>query len=127
MAIMHHSRHSVIVGNVLEPLAKVVEFLPRDAMLVRYMLSSRVCLFVIRQYHIETTGWIELFFWREGSTYSIYATLCCKESRVSPKMRVLPSGTLSQTLDFKKCRHSKSTVELVNHTYDGQRVVAGRT
>jgi len=66
-------------------------------------------------------------FWREGSTYSIYATLCCKESRISPKIRVLPSGTLSQTLDFKKCRHSKSTVELVDHTYDGQRVVAGRT
>ena len=29
----------------------------------------------------------------------IYPTLLYKETRVSPKVRVLPSGTLSQTLD----------------------------
>jgi len=32
---------------------------------------------------------------------STYATLCFKEIKVPPKIRVLPSGTLSQTLDFE--------------------------
>jgi len=58
-----------------------------------------------------------------------------KEIRVPPKIRVLPSGTLSQTLDIenfasasRSCRQQNSwTVELVKHTYDCRRVVAGRT
>jgi len=33
---------------------------------------------------------------------SAYPTLCCREILVPPKIRVLPSGTLRQTLDFKK-------------------------
>ena len=32
---------------------------------------------------------------------SKYATLCFREIRVSPKVRLLPSGTLSQTLDLE--------------------------
>jgi len=45
----------------------------------------------------KTTGGIELP-WRLPSTCP---TLCYKEIWVSPKIRVLPSGTLSQTLDLE--------------------------
>jgi len=56
-------------------------FLPRDTMLARYMLSSRVRLSVhpsvTNRYCIETTGRIELVSaWRLSSTYP---TLCHKE------------------------------------------------
>ena len=45
---------------------------------------------------------------------------------------VIPSGTLSQTLDLEnfvtasrpRCQQNSSTVELVDDTYDGRRVVA---
>jgi len=64
----------------------------------------------------------------------IYPTLCCNQIRVSLKIRVLPSGTLSQTLDSenfarasRSCfQQNSSTVKLVDHTRDGRRVVAGR-
>ena len=53
-------------------------------------------------------------------------TLCYKEIRVSPKITALPSGTLPQTVDFENfataCR--SSTVEFVDDTYDGRRIVA---
>ena len=35
----------------------------------------------------------------------VYPTLCCKGIWVSPKIRSLPSGTLSQTLDLKISSH----------------------
>jgi len=47
-----------------------------------------VCLFVTRRHCIETTGRIELAF-------GTHPTVCYKEIRVPPKIRVLPSGTLS--------------------------------
>ena len=51
--------------------------------------------------------------WEPPSTYLI---LCKKEIRVSPKIRVLPSGTLFQTPDFKKFawayRSSKRVIDL---------------
>ena len=64
-------------------------FLPRCAVLVRYMLSSCVCPSVrpsvTSRYCIEMTGEIELFWaWSLPSTYS---TLCYKEIWVSPKIR----------------------------------------
>ena len=60
---------------------------------------------------------------------SAYPTLSYKELWVSPKTKVLPSGTLSQTPDLEdfatasrsRCRQnsssSSSTVELVDDTY----------
>jgi len=77
-------------------------------------------------YHIETIGRIELVFGMEASTC---LTLCYKEIWVSSKIRVLPSGTLSQTPDLKnlvtisrpRCQQnlssSLSTVEPVDDTY----------
>ena len=108
-----------------------VVFLPRDALLARYMLSSCVRLYV----HLSQAGivWKRLdesswfLAWRLPSTYS---TLCCKEICVSPKIRILPSGTLSQTSYLEnfttasrsRCQQnssssSSSTVELVDNTY----------
>jgi len=60
---------------------------------------------------------------------STYRTLCYKELSVSPKIRILPSGTLSQTSDLENCAtasrsrcqqnssSSLSTVEFVGDTY----------
>ena len=59
---------------------------------------------------------------------STIPTLCYKEIGVSPKIKVLPSGTLSQTPDVEnfatasrsRCQQnssSSSTVELVDDTY----------
>ena len=52
-----------------------------------------------------------------------------------PQMRVIFSGTLSETLDLENFatasrrynQQNSSTVELVDHTYDGRRVMARRT
>ena len=64
--------------------------------------------------------------WRHPSSYP---TLCCKKIRISPKIRVLPCGTLSRTSDLEnfttasrwRCQQnsssSSSTVELVDDTY----------
>jgi len=67
---------------------------------------------------------------------STYHTLCYEEIWVSPKIRVLLSGTLFQTPDLENfatasrssCEHnsssSSSTVELVDDTYTTVRVAA---
>jgi len=63
---------------------------------------------------------------------SIYPTLSCKEIRVSPKIMVLSSGSLSQTLDVDNfatasrscCQHNSSTVELADRTYYASWLVA---
>jgi len=90
-------------------------------------------------YQNNWTNRIELVLaWCLSSTNPTL-TLCYKEIWVSPKIRVLPSGTLSQTLDLKKFRHGKSialptTLVVVvvvvdgrarwRHLYDSRRVVA---
>jgi len=58
----------------------------------------------------------------------IYHKLCYKEIRIPPKLRVLPCGTLLQTLDLENfvtasrwCdRQNSSTVAPVDYTYDGR-------
>jgi len=109
----------------------IAHLLPRDATLERSTLSScvrlSVCLSVTSRYCTKTTGRIELVF--VIGLPSTYPTLCYKEMWVSPKTRVLASGTLSQTPDLKNCAtasrshrqqnssSSSSTVELVDDTY----------
>ena len=97
-------------------------FLPRDAVLARYMLSSCVrpsVPSVICRYCIETTGRIELFFlpWRLRSTYP---TLCFKEIWVSPKLgsslwdfapklstwKILPRQ-VDRVINETHCRHRR--------------------
>ena len=80
--------------------------MPHDAVLARYYVAMALCLFlppsITSRYCIETIGLIEMVLaWRLSSTYP---TLCYKpkEIRVPPKIREIPSGTLSQTLDWKK-------------------------
>ena len=60
--------------------------------------------------------WIQLLLaWRLPSTYP---TLCCKEIRVTPKISVLPSGTLSQTLDVENfATVSRSSLGVVNEAH----------
>ena len=113
-----------------------VIFIPRDAMLAWYMLSScvrpsvgpSVCLSACPSHagvvskRLDESSW---FLARRT-----YPTLCYKEIWVSPKIRVLPSVTLSQTPDLEnfatasgsRCQQnssssSSSTVEFVDDTY----------
>ena len=58
-----------------------------------------VCMSVISQSSVETTGRIELFSARRLS--SAYFTLCIEEIRLSPKIKELPDGTLTRTLDLE--------------------------
>jgi len=105
------------------------KILRRNAMIARMnaTLSSRVSVSVTsrhRCHRIETTSRIELDFGTEAS-FHLYPTPCCEEFWVSPKIRVLPSGTLSRTLDLEnfatvsrsRCQQNSATVELVDDTY----------
>jgi len=88
--------------------------------------SNRCC--------IETTGQIELVLARRLP--STIPTLCYKEIGVSPKIKVLPSGTLVPNSGRRKFRHGKSIalstkfVVVVDgrpcwrHLCDSRRVVA---
>ena len=69
-----------------------------SAVFAAILLSIRPS--VTSQYCIETTGDIVLVFGTEAS-FHLRPTLCYKEIWVSPKIRVRPSGTLSQTLDLE--------------------------
>ena len=90
--------------------------------LVSVCLSVRLSVLTSR-YCIETTGRIEPVFGIEA--FFTYPALCYNEIRVSPKIRVLSSGTLPQTLDLKKfattsqsrCQQNSSTIEPVDDTY----------
>jgi len=103
-------------------------FLPRDAMLARYMLSSCVRLSVCHKPVLYyRNNWTN----RAGLAQRLpffYRRLCYKEIWVSPYFKVLPSGTLSQTPNLEnfatasrsRCQQhssSSSTVELVDDTY----------
>ena len=69
--------------------------------------------------------------------FSTYPTMCYKDIPVHAKIRfgLLPSGTLSQTLDLEIfatasrwcCQQNSSTVELVDHSHEGRRLVTGHT
>ena len=99
-------------------------------------LSARrsVCPYVTSRYCIETTGRIELIV--GIGLPSTDPTLCYKEICVSPKISVLPSGTLSQTSDLEnfatasrsRCQQLVVVVDdgraCWRRLYDNQRVVA---
>jgi len=90
-----------------------IYFLLRDAYasaIYALTLCPSVRVSATIQCSIETAEQIELFVGTQVSLGLSY-TLCCNGIRVSAKMRVLPSGTLFQTLnlaDFFLFRHSTS-------------------
>jgi len=76
-------------------------FLPHDAMLARYLLSSRVCPCVTSRYIVSAQPGESSWFLARR-LHSSYHTLCYKEIRfLLPKIRVTLSETLSQTLDIE--------------------------
>ena len=85
-------------------------------------VCSSVSVSVTSHSFIETAERIELVFlaWKLLSTNP---TLCLQKLRVLPNIRVLSSGTLVvgtfATASRLCCQQSSSTVELVDHTYDG--------
>jgi len=94
-------RHSCsLCYNVrLLVLLRVVLFLPREAVLAPYMLSTCVRPSVTSRCCIEKTGQIELVLARRLPF--THPTLCYKEILASPKIRVLHFKTLSQTPDLE--------------------------
>jgi len=105
-----------------------IVFLQHDARLAwchHVSVHQSIRHMVISQYCIETTGRIKLLLvWMLPSTY---LTLCYKETWVSPKITVLPSWTLSQTMYLENfttasqscCQQNLSTssaVEFVDDT-----------
>ena len=64
-------------------------------------MSPGVCVCVCRQSrrYIETAGRIELVFGMEASFVCL--TSCCRDIRIYPKMIVLPSRMVSQSLNIK--------------------------
>jgi len=82
-------------------------------MLAQYMLLLLwVCVFVISQYCIEKAAWIELFF-----AYSFFwLILHCSED-----IKVLPSGTFSQTLDLEDLAAIFVGLLLITPGDDGER------
>ena len=110
------------------------EFLPREVTLARRYSYGHVSMYVCvchvtSRCFIKTEKRVELVF---GIQASFHLSRVIK-NRVPTKIRVLPFGPLSQTLDLEtfvtaspSCsRRNSSTVELVDYTDDGQRVVAG--
>jgi len=80
--------------------------------LSRYQLCPCVCLSVCHKPVLCRNGWrIELILDIEA-ILSVYPTLFWKVIRVSPKIRILLSWTLSQTLDFKKFRDRRKCCQL---------------
>jgi len=121
----YHRRHHSVFSRLL------LGFLPRDTMLARYMLSSRVRLSVhpsvTNRYCIETTGRIELVSaWRLSSTYP---TLCHKEIYEISQHLGTSLWDFVPNSGLRKFRHGKSialsttlivvasTVEFVDDTY----------
>ena len=99
-------------------------FLPRSAMLARYMLSSCVCPSVTSRYCIETTGRIELVLaqWLP----SIAIPHCVVRNFGISKIRVLLSLELCPpNFELRKFRRSKSIV-LSTKLVDGQRCLTTR-
>ena len=92
-------------------------------------VTSRYCIIVSKR--LYGSNWF--LSWRLSITYAIQKRRC-KKIRVSLKVGLLISGTVSQTLDLEnfatasrsRCQKNSSTVQLVDDTYDARRVVAGR-
>jgi len=68
----------------------ICHFYPCSAMLPWVLaIAPCVCVWI--------DGWTDRAVFLECGLLSTYPTLCCKEIHMSAKIRVLPSGSLSQT------------------------------
>ena len=127
---------------MLAPLCEIYLFtlnvLPHDAMLARYMLGIYLvaCLSVCKPV-LSRNDCADRAGLMYMDAFSSLSSLCFREIRLSPKITVFLSETLSRTPDLKNSATAfksivfltnRSTVELVNptwaHTYDGRRAVA---
>jgi len=87
-----------------------------NAMLARPMLSLCVRLSGISWHSTKPVNCIQMIFGMEASFDLSYTVL--KEILVTPKIRVLPFGTLCQSLDFKNFTiASRSLLGIVSKAY----------
>jgi len=128
---MDHS-HDPHTRTHIELAGRLV--LPHDAVLARYMpwpgvrlyfcLSLSVCHVVCRNGRTNRAG-----FWCGGFLRPILH--CVKRKSVTSKNKGTFLRNFVPNSGLRKfchdCQQSSSTVELVDHTYDGRRVIAGRT
>jgi len=110
----------VTFANLFAFSRSSIAFYLHDATPARVYAMTSPCLFVTCMLCIKMTAWIELIFaCRFPSTY---ATMCFKVIRVPPKIRVVPSGTLSRNF-AAACRwltseiHSDSGGSAVDSTW----------
>jgi len=91
--------------SVQRRIIRNARFLPRDAMLARYLLcpSVRPSQAGIVSKRLDESRW---FLARRLP--SAYPTLCYKEIYVYPEIWVLPRGTFTQTPDLRRFCHGKS-------------------
>ena len=83
-------------------------------------------VFLSFTWSVETAERIELGF-GVGASFDLSYTVL-KGNLLPPKIRELSFVPNSGLRKFcHDCQQSSSTVELVDHTYDGRRVIAGRT
>ena len=92
-------------------------------------MSVRLCPNVTVRSSIDTAGQIELGFGTETSFPLSYAVLQRNSGIFKIRVGLVLSGTLSQILGLFRhgksiaCQQNSSTVELVDHTYHGRRIV----
>ena len=96
----------------------------------RYLLSSCVCLSVTSRHCIKSTGRIDLVFGMLASLYPSCRVLLGNsdlQNKGASLWNFLPNSALIKFCRSKSMMLSTklpSTVKLVDHTYDGRRVVA---
>ena len=111
-------------------VCELITALPYDSAVYAVVVCTRLSARLSQAGNsIETTGRIELgFFWHGSGFLSPILGCCLRKFGYLGNITLLPSGTLSQTLDSEnfatasrsRCqRHSSSssTVELVDDTY----------
>jgi len=96
----------------------------------RYLLSSCVCLSVTSRHCIKSTGRIDLVFGMLASLYPSCRVLLGNsdlQNKGASLWNFLPNSALIKFCRSKSMMLSTklpSTVKVVDHTYDGRRVVA---
>jgi len=104
------------------PMQCTEEFLPARRCATAIPASVSVC----HKSEFYRNGWTDGADYWNRLLPSTYFTLCWNEIRVSPKTRALPSGTLSETLDFKNLAMARLSSQSVVDTCVDRRAVACR-
>ena len=107
------------------PMQCTEEFLPARRCATA-ILARPASVSVCHKSEFYRNGWTDRADYWNRLLPSTYFTLCWNEIRVSPKTRALPSGTLSETLDFRNLAMARRSSQSVVDTCVDRRAVACR-